>query len=90
MILAQLAEGRCEVENQYTRVVPYEGNPRALEVMAEVFELRPHFEWRGLGFISQSGAEAVGRLRRPRRRAALQRARACAWPTRRRASAARC
>ena len=47
MILAQLAEGRCEVENQYTRVVPYDGNPRALEVMAEVFELRPHFEWRG-------------------------------------------
>ena len=23
--------------------------------MAEVFELRPHFEWRGLGFLSQSG-----------------------------------
>ena len=22
--------------------------------MAEVFELRPYFEWRGLGFISQS------------------------------------
>jgi hydrogenase expression/formation protein HypD len=55
MILRQLAEGRREVENQYRRVVPYEGNPRALEVMAEVFELRPHFEWRGLGFISQSG-----------------------------------
>jgi hydrogenase expression/formation protein HypD len=34
--------------------VPQEGNVRALEVMAEVFELRPHFEWRGLGFISQS------------------------------------
>jgi hydrogenase expression/formation protein HypD len=55
MILRQLAEGRCEVENQYTRVVPYEGNLRALEVLAEVFALRPHFEWRGLGFISQSG-----------------------------------
>jgi hydrogenase expression/formation protein HypD len=55
MILRQLAEGRCAVENQYKRVVPYEGNARALEVMAEVFELRPHFEWRGLGFISQSG-----------------------------------
>ena len=54
MILAQLADGRCEVENQYKRVVPWEGNLRALEVMAEVFELRPHFEWRGLGFISQS------------------------------------
>jgi hydrogenase expression/formation protein HypD len=55
MILAQLAEGRCEVENQYTRVVPYEGNGRALAVLAEVFALRPHFEWRGMGFISQSG-----------------------------------
>jgi hydrogenase expression/formation protein HypD len=54
MILAQLAEGRCEVENQYKRVVPYDGNVRALEAMAEVFALRPHFEWRGLGFISQS------------------------------------
>jgi hydrogenase expression/formation protein HypD len=54
MLLAQLAGGRCEVENQYRRVVPWEGNAAALAVMAEVFELRPHFEWRGLGFISQS------------------------------------
>jgi hydrogenase expression/formation protein HypD len=54
MILRQLADGRCTVENQYSRVVPWEGNLRALEAMAEVFELRPHFEWRGLGFISQS------------------------------------
>ncbi|MDQ3850483.1 MAG: hydrogenase formation protein HypD [Actinomycetota bacterium] len=55
MILEQYEGGRCEVENQYARVVPYEGNLRALEVMAETFELRPHFEWRGMGFISQSG-----------------------------------
>jgi hydrogenase expression/formation protein HypD len=54
MVLRQLAHGRCEVENQYTRVVPYDGNPAALRVLAEVFELRPHFEWRGLGFISHS------------------------------------
>jgi hydrogenase expression/formation protein HypD len=54
MILRQLGEDRCEVENQYKRVVPYEGNLAALKVLAEVFELRPHFEWRGLGFISQS------------------------------------
>jgi len=54
MLLVQLTTGRCEVENQYGRVVPWDGNRRALEVMAEVFELRPHFEWRGLGFISQS------------------------------------
>ncbi len=55
MILRQLGDGRCEVENQYARVVPYDGNVRALEIMGEVFALRPHFEWRGLGFISQSG-----------------------------------
>ena len=54
MLLAQIREGRCEVENQYTRVVREEGNRQALEVLGEVFELRPHFEWRGLGFISQS------------------------------------
>jgi hydrogenase expression/formation protein HypD len=53
-LLKQLAEGRCEVENQYTRVVPWEGNLKALEVINEVMELRPYFEWRGLGFISQS------------------------------------
>jgi hydrogenase expression/formation protein HypD len=54
MILLQLSEGRCEVENQYTRVVGADGNRRALEVIAETMELRPTFEWRGLGFISQS------------------------------------
>jgi len=55
MLLSQIRDGRCEVENQYGRVVRDEGNPRALAMLAEVFELRPHFEWRGLGFISQSG-----------------------------------
>jgi hydrogenase expression/formation protein HypD len=53
-ILRQIARGECTVENQYKRVVPQEGNIRALEVLADVFVLRPHFEWRGLGFISQS------------------------------------
>ena len=54
MLLAQIRSGRCEVENQYSRVVREEGNPAALKLLSEVFELRPHFEWRGLGFISQS------------------------------------
>jgi len=54
MLLSQIREGRCEVENQYSRIVRDAGNPRALQTLAEVFELRPHFEWRGLGFISQS------------------------------------
>ena len=34
MILRQRADGRCELENQYTRVVRPEGNPRALEAIA--------------------------------------------------------
>ncbi|MEV4841526.1 hydrogenase formation protein HypD [Nonomuraea sp. NPDC049486] len=54
MLLRQLAEGRAEVENQYTRVVPWDGNPRALSAISRVMELRPHFEWRGLGFIANS------------------------------------
>jgi hydrogenase expression/formation protein HypD len=54
MLLRQLRGGQAIVENQYKRVVPWEGNPAALRAMAEVFELRPYFEWRGLGFISQS------------------------------------
>ena len=54
MLIAQLAEGRCEVENQYGRVVAWEGNPRAQELMEEVFELRAEFEWRGLGLIPRS------------------------------------
>ncbi len=62
MLLAQIREGRCEVENQYTRCVRDEGNPRALAVMADVFELRPHFEWRGLGFISQSALKLNARF----------------------------
>ena len=54
MLLQQYADGRCEVENQYTRVVRDEGNPIALAILQKVFRLRPHFEWRGLGFIAQS------------------------------------
>jgi hydrogenase expression/formation protein HypD len=54
MLLRQLRKGESKVENQYRRVVPWEGNRSALQAMAEAFELRPYFEWRGLGFISQS------------------------------------
>jgi hydrogenase expression/formation protein HypD len=54
MILQQLRDGRSEVQNQYARVVAHDGNAAALRALAEVFELRSYFEWRGLGFISQS------------------------------------
>jgi hydrogenase expression/formation protein HypD len=61
MIMQQLAEGRSEVENQYSRVVPWDGNPVALRVLADVFSLRPWFEWRGLGSISQSALQLSSR-----------------------------
>jgi hydrogenase expression/formation protein HypD len=54
MLMLQHHEGRCEVENQYTRVVSEAGNPRALAAIARTMELRSTFEWRGLGFISHS------------------------------------
>ena len=54
MLLTQISEGRCCVENQYTRCVSEGGNPRALAILDEVFEVRPQFEWRGLGFIPES------------------------------------
>ena len=54
MVLKQAAAGRAEVENQYTRAVKWDGNPLALKILNEVMELRPFFEWRGLGFISHS------------------------------------
>lgn len=55
MVLRQIAEGRAEVENQYARVVPREGNPASLAAIADVYERRPSFEWRGLGEIESSG-----------------------------------
>ena len=55
MVLTQIADGRCEVENQYGRIVPDDGNPAALGAIHEVFELREFFEWRGLGSIDHSG-----------------------------------
>ncbi len=55
MLLKQLAERRCAVENQYARIVPEAGNTQALDAIQQVFEIREYFEWRGLGSIDHSG-----------------------------------
>lgn len=55
MVLRQLAEGRCTIENQYTRFVQPAGNIVGLNAMARVFQVREQFEWRGLGEIPHSG-----------------------------------
>jgi hydrogenase expression/formation protein HypD len=54
MLIRQVNEGRAEVENEYTRVVTKEGNLKAQALVAEVFELRQSFEWRGLGTVPYS------------------------------------
>ena len=55
MVLRQIRDGRAAVENQYARVVPTHGNPVSLAAIADVYETRPRFEWRGLGEIDESG-----------------------------------
>lgn len=54
MLIRQINEGRHEVENEYTRVVKPEGNLKAQALVADVFELRSDFEWRGLGTVPYS------------------------------------
>ena len=54
MLLRQLAEGRHEIENGYTRGVRDEGNPAAVVAIEEVFE-PCDASWRGLGMIPASG-----------------------------------
>ncbi len=52
--LCLLEAGRCGVENQYARAVRREGNPGALQLLRNVFEVADRL-WRGIGTIPQSG-----------------------------------
>ncbi len=54
MLIAQVNEGRAEVENEFSRAVSRDGNRKAQDRMAEVFELRHAFEWRGLSVVPDS------------------------------------
>ncbi len=54
MAIAQLEDGRCEVENPYARSVRPEGNVEARRLIAEVFEPVDR-AWRGIGLIPASG-----------------------------------
>lgn len=54
MLIRQINEGRHDVENEYTRVVTRAGNLKAQALVADVFELRRSFEWRGLGCVPYS------------------------------------
>jgi len=70
MLVRQVNGGRAEVENQFTRAVTRDGNRKAQALVAEVFELRPSFEWRGLGTVPYSALrirEGFARLDAERR-----------------------
>jgi hydrogenase expression/formation protein HypD len=54
MVVQQLESGRCEVDNAYSRLVTYEGNQAAQEVIRTVFETCNQ-NWRGIGMITGSG-----------------------------------
>ncbi len=53
MLCKQIRDGRAEVENEYTRLVRPEGNPRALKLMDETFTPVDR-HWRGFPMIPKS------------------------------------
>jgi hydrogenase expression/formation protein HypD len=70
MLVRQVNEGRYEVENEFARAVTRQGNAIAKTQVAEVFELRKVFEWRGLGDVPYSALrikEAYARFDAERR-----------------------
>ncbi|MCJ2186264.1 hydrogenase formation protein HypD [Novosphingobium beihaiensis] len=54
MVIRQLEEGRCGVENQYARSVRADGNLVAQAAVARVFTVQAQ-DWRGMGTIPASG-----------------------------------
>lgn len=54
MLVKQVNAGQAQVQNEFIRAVPENGNPVAIELMKEVFRLRDTFAWRGLGQVPQS------------------------------------
>jgi hydrogenase expression/formation protein HypD len=54
MLVRQVNDGRAEVENEFSRAVTRDGNLKAQDRVAEVFELRREFEWRGLSVVPYS------------------------------------
>ena len=55
MIVKQFIQNRCELEVEYKRLVTYDGNKKAQEIIEKYFEKTDLFKWRGLGNIPKSG-----------------------------------
>jgi len=54
MLLNQIVDGKLEVQNEYSRSVSAEGNPKAKRLIADTFD-PVDVEWRGLGVVPKSG-----------------------------------
>ena len=54
LLARQVGSGNFSVENTYPRAVSWEGNPRAMKMVDEIFE-PADMDWRGLGVIPGSG-----------------------------------
>jgi hydrogenase expression/formation protein HypD len=61
MILEQIASSKAIIENQYTKVVKDEGNPRAVAIMNKFFG-PSDAEWRGIGRLPGSGLQLRDRF----------------------------
>lgn len=57
MLIRQCNERDNSVENEYARAVTRMGNTKAQQLVADIFELRRTFEWRGLGMVPYSALQ---------------------------------
>lgn len=57
LLMAMINNGQSGIQNQYTRAVTPEGSPSAQRVIQQTMEVRPSFEWRGLGRIPHSAMQ---------------------------------
>ncbi|MDM8515347.1 hydrogenase formation protein HypD [Desulfobacterales bacterium HSG16] len=54
MLIEQIEENRPKLENAYPRAVTADGNPQAVKIMEQVFDIT-EANWRGIGQIHASG-----------------------------------
>jgi hydrogenase expression/formation protein HypD len=62
MIVRQIAAGEARIENAYPGVVNREGNPKAMEILNDVFEPADAY-WRGIGVLPGTGLKLRDKYR---------------------------
>jgi hydrogenase expression/formation protein HypD len=62
MIVRQIAAGEARIENAYPGVVNRDGNPKAMEILNDVFEPADAY-WRGIGILPGTGLKLRDKYR---------------------------